>query len=664
MNRRADLLPGTAKAQKIHRIIRENIDLSHNHIAQMFPLWDELEMSYRAWRPTDDQDRESLKMHGVKKIIIPIQFATIQTMLTFLMEIYTALKPVLRVRGTDPSTMKKSRVMEVALDYDYRGNRGYFMLQQWFFNMCRYGYSPMRNTWGTKSVIRQVYTPGPPSLFTAGGQEYRVPGPAQLTRDTFTVFEGNKWEVIDNRNWFPDPRWPLARFQEGVFCAERDMIHDHDLYEMDRADLFFNIDAVKDSGNRASDGTGIFPTDHRRDRYQSRTSLEVSLTEAKKNRMHLNESIVMRVIPRDLELSTDDRPQDWLFNLVDDYAICRAEPSPFLPRFPYGIIESYPDVLAFIGQGVMELTQPLAAHLSFLFNSHMQNVRKAVNDRFLADPSRINIDDFLDPDNSIVRLLPGAYGTNPADALQQLAVVDITKQHFGDAQQLMDFWKTIMGTSEHMFGQISEGRRTAFELQGVFRQAGARMKMMADLMSSEGVAPLTEMMAITRQENMTMEQFMEVAGQTAVDLGVDPSEIVDGFLKVRKDHLTGVFHYPAEEGVLPQNRTAMAEMLQKTLDMVAQNPFLAQVFDPVQIFREMIRQGGMHNIDDFLRQGLRAEVAIMTPDQIAQLYSKGDIVPANVEGNTPGRKNEGVVEDRETLTMAGAINGAGASYRG
>ena len=95
-----------------------------------YPIWDDLEQNYRSYRLTDDEDRESIEKYGVKKIIVPIQFATIQTMLTFMMEVFTALKPVLRTRGADPASTKKARVMELCLDYDYRGNRGYLMFQQ------------------------------------------------------------------------------------------------------------------------------------------------------------------------------------------------------------------------------------------------------------------------------------------------------------------------------------------------------------------------------------------------------------------------------------------------------------------------------------------------------------------------------------------------------
>src|SRR5215813_12138172 len=107
----ASFLPGSPKSQKIRKLLRENIDFAERAICQNFDTWDEIEETYRAWRPVDDADRESLAKYGVQKIIVPIQFATIQTVLTFMMEVFTALTPMLRVRAAEPSSIRKARVM-------------------------------------------------------------------------------------------------------------------------------------------------------------------------------------------------------------------------------------------------------------------------------------------------------------------------------------------------------------------------------------------------------------------------------------------------------------------------------------------------------------------------------------------------------------------------
>lgn len=278
---------------------------------------------------------------------------------------------------------------------------------------------------------------------------------------------------------------------------------------------------------------------------------------------------------------------------------------------------------------------------------------------FLIDPSRLDVRDLLTPNaGKIIRLLPSAYGTDPAAAIKQLAVVDITRGHIEDAKMILELWERITGSSAAMFGQTEPGRRTALELSGVFRSSGSRMKMIADLFSSEGFAPLTEQMAILRQENMSLPQFLEIAGHTAADLGVRPQDIVNGFFPTSRNHLTGVFSYPAEEGVLPQDRQQAAQVLEKTFETVARAPFLAQVFDPVAIFREIVRQRGVHNIDDFMNRGIVGQTQIWSPELINEFIASRKLEPINVGG----RPNEGVREGREGLSLAGAANGAGASY--
>jgi hypothetical protein len=193
LNVREDLKPGSEKAEKISRMITENFKLSHRHMSINYPIWDDLEENYRSYRLKDDEDRESEEKYGVSKIIVPIQFATIQTMLTFMMEVFTALKPVLRIRGADPASVKNARIMELCLDYDYRGNRGYLMLQQWFLNAFRYGFGVIENTWGTKSIIKKMLLPTKASSFLLEGQDFTVPGALEYRNDSYTTFEGNNF---------------------------------------------------------------------------------------------------------------------------------------------------------------------------------------------------------------------------------------------------------------------------------------------------------------------------------------------------------------------------------------------------------------------------------------------------------------------------------------
>jgi len=654
---RPDLFHHTPKAQKLRKLIRDCIDLSYRTVSMNFHVWDDIEEHYRAFRPIDEDDIESIRKNNVQKIVVPIQFATMQTMTTFMMEVFTALKPVLRVRGADPTSVHPARIMELLLDYDYRGNRGYFFLQQWFLNAYRYGYAPAENSWETRQVLRKRMGQSKPAgSLMIEGVEYNVPGDMQYVNDWFTTFEGNKWTLIDPRTWFPDPRVPISRFQDGQFCGRRTYIHDNDLRKMEDSSLFFNVGEIPEGGRSTRGGatrdseSGM--DDNRRSRINPMQALELELTEARRSRMHVNEQIIIELEPAEYDLSDEDRPQQWLFNLIDDDTIVRAEQSPFI-RFNFEVLESYPDMLATMSQGLMELTEPLSDHMSFLFNSHMANVRKAINDMLVVDPSKIDLRDLLDPKaGKIIRLLPAAYNMDLDKVVKQLVVQDITQGHIADSKMIIELWERITGATSAMFGQVAGGRRTAAELQGVFKSSGSRMKMQADVFSSEGVAPFTEQMSILRQENMSEEQFIEIAGVAAERLGVQKERIVEGFMKVQRDHIQGNFHFPAEEGVLPQDRAQMAEILKGVFETVAKAPFLTQAFDPVEIFKESVRQYGMHNIDDFLRKGVKSNVQIVPPDVVRNGVAKKQLAPV-------GRPDQGVRTAERSLTTEGFANGAG-----
>ena len=658
---REDLLPTTEKSRKLIRMLRDRVDLSYRTISQKYSDWDTVEEHFRSFRPYTSKDVDSMRKNQVQEIIVPIQFATIMTMVTFLMEIFTALKPTLRIRGADPASVRTARVMEACLDYDYRGNRGYFMLQQWMMNMCRYGYCPMENSWGQRSYLKRSFERGPsPGTMQIGGMTLPIPGQLGAQKKWVPTFEGNMWQLQDPRAWYPDPRLPISRFQEGEFCGKRVQNHDYELARFEDAGLMFNTTKIESQptiGRDRDAEMGIYQSS--RDKIAPEQALVTDLAAAKKYGQHINEQMITELIPENYDLGDERRPEQWLFNLIDGTTITRAEENPFY-GFNYSVIENFPDMLAFMAQGMMEFTEPLSAHISFLFNSHMANVRKAINDMLVVDPSRVDIRDLIDPNpGKLIRLLPEAYGTDPAAVAKQLGIVDITRGHFEDVKMILDLWQMLTGVSTNMFGAVNRGRRTSSELSGVMRAAGSRMKMMGDLISSEGIGPLTELMAVTRQQNMSKEQFIRIVGRTAEELGVRPDDIVRGgdssFLRVQPEYIQGVFEYPAEEGCLPQDRQASSELLMKVFDTVARAPFLASVFDPVEIFTWAARIGGLPYIEDFLQRGVRAKVTVLEDERVRELLAAGKIQPMGA----PGRPDQGVRSGREGLGLEGMMEGAG-----
>ena len=81
-----------------------------------------------------------------------------------------------------------------------------------------------------------------------------------------------------------------------------------------------------------------------------------------------------------------------------------------------------------------------------MFNSHVANVRKAINDMIIYDPYLVNSNDLKNPaPGKLIRLRRPAWGKGVKDVAQQLGVSDVTRGNIADSTWLVqwdgsDFW--------------------------------------------------------------------------------------------------------------------------------------------------------------------------------------------------------------------------------
>ena len=75
--------------QTILQIINNRRTASSNLLKRSWSDWDKAENTYRAWRVEDKDDKESERINSVKKIVVPVSFAQVQTNLTFLRYFYS-----------------------------------------------------------------------------------------------------------------------------------------------------------------------------------------------------------------------------------------------------------------------------------------------------------------------------------------------------------------------------------------------------------------------------------------------------------------------------------------------------------------------------------------------------------------------------------------------
>ena len=154
-------------------------------------------------------------------------------------------------------------------------------------------------------------------------------------------------------------------------------------------------------------------------------------------------------------------------------------------------------------------------------NSHVKNVRKAINDMLIVDPYLVNMKDFEDPKaGKLIRMRRTAWGRGVKDAVSQLAVNDVTRNHMADTAVVIDMMQRASGSVDSLMGIMREGseRRSATESRATTQSALSRLARMAKICSIMTMRDIGYMFASHTQQLMTQEVYASIAGRNQTEL--------------------------------------------------------------------------------------------------------------------------------------------------
>jgi len=346
------------------------------------------------------------------------------------------------------------------------------------------------------------------------------------------------------------------------------------------------------------------------------------------------------LIPKDWGLSALDYPEKWCFTATVTHGsgssvriagkgsidtIISARPlGAFHGKFPLHVLQMEPEAYAFSSRSMTDVLGPLQDAMDWLFNAHMYNVRKAMNDQFIVDPSRIVMGDLLDPlPGNIIRLKRSAYGTDPKTAMSQLNVVDVTRGHIADMGTIHEFAQRAVGVTDQIMGMFDAGgRRSATEVRTSSTFGINRQKTIVEYFSAMGFAPLAQMLVQNSQQYYTGEQKLRIAGDLMLDAG-------NALIEVNPDIIAGAYDFVPVDGTLPVDRFAQANLWRELMVGMQAMPEVMMQYDVARIFAWVAQLAGMKNITRFRLQVMPDEVAL-------QEARKGNLVPSPAGGVAPG----------------------------
>jgi hypothetical protein len=339
----------------------------------------------------------------------------------------------------------------------------------------------------------------------------------------------------------------------------------------------------------------------------------------------------VKLIPKEWQLSNNEYPEMWYFELAaDDVIIACEKANHNHGMYPGAVASPEYDGYSITPIGRLEILYGLQNTLDFMFNSHVSNVRKAINDMLIVDPYLVNMNDLMDPKpGKLVRLRRPAWGRGVEKVVQQLAVNDITRANIGDAMWITQFMDRISAADQSMQGSLRQGgpeRLTKSEFQGTRGSAISRLQRTAMIIGMQFMQDIGTMFAAHTQQYLSEETLVRLIGRHAEKLqnqfGKQSTRVSPYDLAINYDLIV-------RDGSIPGGNFSDAWM--RMFEIIGTTPELMQQFDVTRIFLYIAQQLGAKNVEDFRRNINQVQPTVMPDEAVAREAQKGNLVPVGVQ---------------------------------
>lgn len=654
-----DFAVGTALHRRLVEAIRRRIDRSAQIMSQRYTRWNANDAFLRGYVDFSRKDKEGIKEYPyARSIVVPYTYAVVQIYLTYLMAVFTAREPIFPVQGYGPEDVRAAEAMEHVLAYQMDRKDGTLMLHGFFQDVLRYSVGAMKVPWEVErsETTQRVPVPFPLSL---------VLGPDREVTTESIGYEGNTLIPVDPFSFFPDPTVSLGDFAAHAEFAAHRIIRSR-AYIRQRADEgIYHLENVAKIPVRTL--TDLLPTEGgeeaRRDEFLQVSALQAhEPTDMMDKGPVLLEEMQIRLVPNDWGLGPSTRVEPWFLTLANKEIVIRARRAPYHHQSLIYVMGTFGyDPHAHFTQSLPELMEGLQTALTWLYNSHMENVRRGLNIQAVYDPSMLETEDLKNPEAmKWIRITSDYYGVPGAveRASKQLSFVDVTQNHFRDMAVHLDMIQRVTAATDPQAGIETETRRTATEVQNVLVQSGRRLQLLASQLSSQSIRPLGRLMMAQTQQFMSEPVWVRLLGTASKDL----LRSANGTLfRVSPQNIQGRFDLKLQDASLPPDPARFAQVWKELFMGLSANANLQQAFAQegvrvrlTTLFKRTVEAMGIKNIGDFFEAITPPQV--MPDAQMAEQLQRGNLGPLGAGGN--GLPAGGVAPVGIALSPEQAVAGA------
>jgi hypothetical protein len=617
-----DLKPGSDFHNKLRDKIWNRANESRHEISKRFPYWREIDRTLTTYIPLKDYE-EAIKNEDDTKpvsIVFPYTYSILESLLTYLTMAFFQ-DPMFQYEGIESDDTQGAMLLEMVVRLHCIKNKVPLAVHTVLRDSLCYGVGigipGWKKVYGRKPIRSTIST-----IDDFGGSMTET----DVQMVDSLLFEGNQLSNIDPYMWLPDPSVSSSNIQDGEFIGwvDRDNYINLLSDESQPEQGLFNVKYLKRKGDKRS--TLALDQSDRDIRHGGSSEIHRSMSDSTSPvdviKMYIN------LIPKDWKLSESENPEKWYFELASDDVIIACERADHNHgMYPISVASPEFDGYSITPIGRLEVLHGLQHVLNFEFNSHIANVKKAINDMLIVDPYLVNINDLKDPrPGALIRLRRPAWGRGVDKVVQQLMVNDITRANVGDASYITAMMDRVSGADQSMQGALRQGgpeRLTGAEFQGTRGSAMSRLQHMSMAIGMQFMQDIGTMFAIHTQQYMSQDTYVRIIGRHAETL----SKTFGKSAKVSAYDLSINYDLIVRDGSIPGGNFSNAWIdLFKTIGTSEE---LSQQFDVPRIFMYIAQQLGAKNVEDFKRNINQMQAQVMPDEVVAQQAQAGNLVPTN-----------------------------------
>jgi hypothetical protein len=597
---------------------KDLVKLSRDEMARYYNNWDRNDRVYRGEKIADEEDKQAAKRKAPQKFVMPVSYAQINTFVSFLLAVLNQRDYFFELGGSGVEDEKAGKVAQAVLEHNIEYNNfRHQKLKQFATDLAKYGVGVFKHTWRKEKKF--VTTLQPKQIPVPIGMVAPPPEMVPVKKEV-TKYLGNVVVTVSPYRFFPDPRLPLTRFNEGEFCASEDEYSRSQMAQFQRDGIAAGVEDIPNLTDDAMEN---------RRRFSWQGSETKALTGSDRKPFVILTEVQVYLNPtkwtvNEKPLGTEDYDCLYLVWVANDSRIVRLEPCDYPHQsFTYDVAQFEEDQINFINEGMADKLGPLQDVIDWLINSRITNVRKVIGNQLIVDPKGIEIQDLRDR-KPVLRLKPAVQGMGVDKWIKQLPLQDVTTTHLSDVEFLNGYAKQTTGITENLLGQFATGRRSAQEAKNVNNNATARIMGIVNSVWNSALLPLGRKMLDNLRAGLDEPTVVRIFGELNSVLN---REGVFRFLNVTPEMLVGNYDFLVFDGTLPSQRASTAQALQELLSVMGAKPELIPIFgyDPQLLMAEILNLRGVRNAEQYKLDPTKA-------GQFAQLAQ----VSRNAMGATGG----------------------------